>query len=117
MIGAVLALAVFVGCGGGGTAATPTPGSAAVQCGAAGGGTAVNIQDFSFSPGSLAVAVDGAGTWSNKDGTSHTVSFDNGPDCGTVAAGGSLNVLFTVAGEYKYHCNIHRSMTATVLVQ
>ena len=118
MVGALLAFAALGGCSGGGGTATPTPaGATAVQCGAAATGSAVNIANFAFNPASVTVAVNSAVTWTNNDATAHTVSFDSGPNCGTVSAGASMNVLFAVAGEYKYHCNIHRSMTATVIVQ
>ena len=118
MAGAILALATFGGCtGGSGPAATPTPGSQAVSCGVASGGTPMQIKNFAFNPASLTVSVGGEVDWTNGDGGSHTVTFDAGPDCGTVAGGGSIGATFAVAGEYKYHCNIHRSMTGTVIVE
>jgi plastocyanin len=145
MIGAVLALAVFGGCGGGGTptptpaaatatpavgtatpaaatpttaAATPTAAAAAIQCGATGTGSPVAIANFSFSPSSITVAVGGLVTWTNSDSATHTVTFDSGPNCGTVSGGGgTTTVAFSVAGTYPYHCAIHPDMTGTVVVQ
>ena len=121
MIGAVLALAVFGGCGGGGgtptTAPSPSAGSAAIQCNTAGSGSAVEIKGNAYNPGSITVAVNGQADWTNNDGVSHTVSFDGGPDCGTLAGGAAQSVLFTVAGTYPYRCNIHPSMKGTVTVQ
>lgn len=135
---AILALATFAGCGGGGAptaapsaapsgapsaapsaapTAAPTQGIAAIECDAAGSGTAVDIAGFSFAPSSASVAVGGMATWSNQDGTSHTVSFDGGPNCGTVASGANETVLFSVAGTYPYHCQIHPDMTGTVVVE
>ena len=130
--GAILTLALAAACGGGaaatatpaagtpaaGTAtpvaATPTP--AAIICGASGEGSSVSIADFSFNPAAATVATNGFLTWRNNDGTSHTVTFDSGPNCGSLSGGDSETVQFTVAGSYPYHCNIHPDMTGTVEV-
>lgn len=142
--GAILTLALAAACGGGtaatgtpaagtatpaagtatpaaGTAtpaaATGTPAAAAVVCDASGEGSAVNIADFSYIPASTTAAVDGFVTWTNNDGTAHTVTFDAGPNCGTVSSGGdTTTVQFTAAGSYPYHCAIHPDMTGTVEV-
>jgi plastocyanin len=56
-------------------------------------------------------------TWTNGDTTDHTVTFDNGPDCGHVtASGGTVTVTFPKVGTYAYHCTIHASMKGTVTV-
>lgn len=118
MIGAVLALAVFGGCGGGGgPAPTPTPGAQAIACNATGTGTPVAIADFSFNPASVTVAVNGFVTWTNSDSATHTVTFDSGPNCGNAASGATQTAQFTVAGTYPYHCAIHSSMKGSVIVQ
>ena len=135
MVGALLAFAAL-GCGGGGGQPTGAPtagptggaptgapttapngGGEAVQCDAGTPGSPVAIADFAFSPSSLTVAVNSTVTWTNADSAPHTVTFDDGPDCKTLAGGASENVLFTVAGTYPYHCNIHSSMKGTVVVQ
>jgi plastocyanin len=134
MIGAVLALALFSGCGGGagptatpatgGPTATPatggptaTPAVQAVACNATGAGTPVAIAGNAFGPASVTVAVGGLVTWTNSDSISHTVTFDSGPNCGTLGGGATQTVQFTVAGTYPYHCQIHPSMKGTVVVQ
>jgi plastocyanin len=136
--GAILTLALAAACGGGPTAtgtpgaatatppaaatatpaaATATPAAAAVICDATGEGGSVNIADFSYNPASTTASVDGFVKWTNNDGTSHTVTFDAGPNCGNLGAGGdSTTVQFTVAGSYPYHCAIHPDMTGTVEV-
>lgn len=125
--GAILTLALAAACGGGaaptGTAAAPTgtpaagtPAAAAIVCGATGQGSAVSIVDFSFDPAAASVATNGFVTWTNNDGRSHTVTFDTGPNCGSLSGGGTETVQFTVAGSYPYHCNIHPDMTGTVEV-
>jgi plastocyanin len=118
MIGAVLALTLLGGCGGG-TAPTPTapPAAQAITCNASGSGTAVAISNFAFNPASANVAVNGFVTWTNSDSTTHTVTFDSGPDCGSVnASGGTQTAQFTAAGTYAYHCKIHPSMKGTIVV-
>jgi plastocyanin len=126
MIGAVFALAVLGGCGGGGTAATQTPGGGgptptpavqAIACNATGTGTAVAIAGNAFGPASVTVALGGFATWTNSDSVSHTVTFDSGPNCGTLGNGATQTAQFTVAGTYPYHCQIHPSMKGTVVVQ
>jgi plastocyanin len=134
--GAILTLAIAAACGGGagptataagptgtpaaatGTpaAATATPAAAAVICDASGEGSSVSIVDFSFDPLTSEVATNGFVTFTNNDGTSHTVTFDAGPNCGNLSGGDSETVQFTVAGSYPYHCNIHPEMTGTVEV-
>ncbi|MEP7378573.1 MAG: cupredoxin domain-containing protein [Chloroflexota bacterium] len=98
--GAVLAFGLVSGCGGGGGGtASATPAGATPAA-----------------PASGAATVSGFVTWTNSDSTSHTVTFDNGPDCGTVSGGGTTTAQFTVAGSYSYHCKIHSSMKGTIVV-
>ena len=116
----VLAVLALAACGGSSTptqapgAATPTP--AAIACPATGSGTAARIVDFSFTPNPASVSNGGLVTWTNNDGTAHTVTFDSGPDCGNVASGASLTVQFNAPGTYPYHCSIHSSMKGSVTV-
>ena len=79
---------------------------------------AVDIAGFAFSPGSVTVAVGDTVTWSNADVQGHTATADNGSfDTGTIAGNSAKSVTFATAGTFPYHCKIHRSMTATVVVQ
>ena len=79
---------------------------------------AVSIQGFAFSPGSLTVSVGDTVTWTNGDGANHTATADDGSfDTGTIASGASKSATFLSAGTFGYHCSIHRSMTATIVVQ
>ena len=125
--GAILALVLMSACGGGGSPAPTTPGpsaagptpteaASAIVCNASGSGTAVAIADFAFNPASANTSTNGFVTWSNGDPSTHTVTFDNGPDCGTIAGSASQTVQFTVAGSYAYHCHIHPSMKGTIVV-
>jgi plastocyanin len=139
--GAILTLGLAAACGGGGVttptpaagtatpaagtpaatatpaAAATTPAAAAVVCDATGEGTAVNIAGFAYDPSQATVATDGFVTFTNNDTTSHTVTFDGGPNCGNVSSGGdSVTVQFTAAGSYAYHCTIHPDMMGAIEV-
>lgn len=131
-----VALVALAACGGSGATTTPTaggtaPAGATATAGGGGGGvgsanniscndgengTAVSIVDFAFQP--AAVTADGGGVvlWTNTGSATHTVTFDNGKDCGSLAAGDLLHVQFNAPGSYTYHCSIHSSMKGTVTV-
>jgi plastocyanin len=85
---------------------------------AAGGPGAVTIKDFAFAPGSITVPAGSTVTWTNQDSASHTVTADDGSfDSKALATGATFSQAFPKAGTYTYHCSIHTSMTATVVVQ
>lgn len=93
--------------------ASPAP-SAAVSAAA---GTAVTIQGFAFNPASQTVAVGSTVTWTNQDSAGHTVTADDGSfGSKTIANGQTFSQTFSTAGTYTYHCAIHKTMTATVIV-
>jgi plastocyanin len=79
-------------------------------------GSQVSIIDNAFQPTTIAADADDTVNWTNNGSLSHTVTFDNGKDCGTLASSDMLTVLFLSPGTYAYHCNIHPSMRATVTV-
>jgi len=57
-------------------------------------------------------------TVKNEDGFAHTVTADNG-EFNTNNIDGGKTVTFTApstAGSYKFHCNIHSNMHATLVV-
>jgi plastocyanin len=78
----------------------------------------VTIQNFAFSPETLTVAPGTTVIWTNKDSVDHTVTSDTGawPDSGSLASNKTFSHTFTKAGTYPYHCSIHSSMKATVVV-
>jgi plastocyanin len=77
----------------------------------------VSIADFSFIPASVTVSVGGVVTWTNADSTTHTVTFNEGPDCGRLNNAATASRTFDAAGTFAYHCAIHPSMKGTVVVQ
>jgi plastocyanin len=81
-------------------------------------GQKVTISGFSFQPSSLTVKAGETVSWTNNDPTAHTVTADDGSfDSGQVAPGATFSHTFTQAGPSSYHCNIHPSMKATIVVE
>ena len=78
----------------------------------------VTIQGFAFSPQTITVAPGTTVAWTNKDSVNHTVTSDTGawPASSPLATGQTFSHTFTKAGTYPYHCSIHPSMTAKVIV-
>jgi plastocyanin len=75
------------------------------------------IQGMAFTPSSITVKEGTTITWTNKDAISHTVtSDDNLFDSGSLGNGKTFTYTFTTTGTYQYHCSIHPSMTAKVIV-
>ena len=78
----------------------------------------VTIQNFAFSPQTITVAPGTTVIWTNKDNVDHTVTSNTGawPDSGSLATNHTFSHTFTKAGIYAYHCALHPSMTAKVIV-
>jgi len=78
----------------------------------------VFIQNSVFSPSTITVLANTAITWTNRDGMPHTVTSDTGNELGSgnIPANGTWSHTFTVSGTYPYHCTIHPTMKATVIV-
>jgi plastocyanin len=101
-----IALVLSSGCS---KSSTPTPTRGANE---------VFIQNFAFTPETITVAVNTTITWTNKDAAAHTVTSDIGIfDSGTINANATYSHQFSVAGTYNYHCTIHPTMLAKVVVQ
>jgi plastocyanin len=78
----------------------------------------VGIAGFSFSPKSLTINVGDTVTWDNSDVQHHTATADDGSfDTGPISSGTPKSVTFSTAGTFAYHCNIHPTMTATLVVK
>jgi len=94
--------------------ATPTTTTTTAQAQTA----AVTIQNSAFSPTTLTVKVGTTVTWTNADLASHTVTSDSGSELssGNIGNGQSYSHTFNTVGTFHYHCSIHTSMTATVVV-
>ncbi len=77
----------------------------------------VAIASFAFSPNSITIAPGDTVTWTNNDGTTHTVTGNNGSwGSANLANGQTFTHQFNETGDFAYHCSIHTSMTGVVHV-
>ena len=81
--------------------------------------TEVAIENFSFSPQTLAVPVGATVTWTNHDNVAHMVTsadnlFKKSP---VLKAGQRFSSTFATAGTYSYFCSIHHRMTGKIIVK
>jgi plastocyanin len=89
----------------------------------------VTIASFSFTPASLTASLGDSITFNNTAAIGHTATSDGGFwDTGTIAGSGvggggggyptrsSTDVVFSASGTFAYHCAIHPSMTAVIVV-
>ena len=115
---AIAALVAVTACSSSATSASPASGSVGAPAASAATGNAVSIASFSFQPAPITVAVGTTVTWTNNDATNHTVTADDGSfKSDPIAAGATFSQAFAAAGTFAYHCSIHASMTATVIVK
>lgn len=78
----------------------------------------VKIDNFSFGPGSLTVAVGTTVTWTNRDDIPHNVVSDEKAFKSKVLdTDEKFSFTFTKPGTYGYFCSIHPKMTGKVVVQ
>lgn len=78
----------------------------------------VKIDNFSFGPETLTVAVGTTVTWTNRDDIPHTVvSTDGAFKSKVLDTDETFTFTFSKAGSYPYFCSIHPKMTGKVLVQ
>jgi plastocyanin len=81
------------------------------------GKSEVWIEGMAFNPSVITVAAGTTITWTNKASIAHTVTSDTGLfDSGDIGSNGTFSFKFATAGSYLYHCAIHPSMTAKVVV-
>lgn len=77
----------------------------------------VKIDNFSFSPRELTVAVGTTVTWTNRDDIPHTIVSTEGAFKSKVRdTDEKFSYTFTKAGSYPYFCSIHPKMTGKVVV-
>jgi YVTN family beta-propeller protein len=81
-------------------------------------GVKVSISNFAFGPQATTVRAGESVTWSNDDGSPHTVTFKDGSAGSTgISPGQSFTRVFDRAGSYDYYCSFHPYMTARVTVE
>src|ERR1700722_13067642 len=72
----------------------------------------VKVDNFSFGPASLTVAVGTTVTWTNRDDIPHTVvSTDKVFKSKVLDTDEKFSFTFTKAGSYDYFCSIHPKLT------
>jgi len=77
----------------------------------------VTIHNFAFGPARLVVSPGTRVVWTNTDSDPHTVSSDKGDwTSDALDTGNQFARVFSTAGTFPYHCKIHPTMTATVIV-
>ncbi len=80
----------------------------------------MKIDNFSFGPSTLTVAVGTTVTWTNRDDIPHTVASSDDPKAfksKVLDTDEKFSFTFTKAGTYPYFCSIHPKMTAKVVVE
>jgi plastocyanin len=118
----VLAMAALLALGACSSGSSAAPGAASAAApstapSAAAGAAAVAIKDFAFNPATIQAKVGQSITWTNQDGTAHTVTLDDkSVDSGNIEANATYSHAFTQAGTFTYHCSIHQQMKGTVTV-
>jgi plastocyanin len=106
-------------CGGYGDDSTTTAAKAPAPTTApAVSGPKVSVQDNTFKPGAIKVAVGDTITWKNEGAVAHTVTATDGADfdSGTLAPGKSFTFTADKAGTISYVCNFHAGMQGTIEV-
>jgi len=78
----------------------------------------VKIDNFTFEPGTIMVAVGTTVTWTNRDDIPHTVVSTDGVFKSKVLdTDEKFSYTFAKAGNFPYFCSIHPKMTGKVVVQ
>lgn len=88
-------------------------------------GASTNQSSLGYSPSAvtLVIGVNNTVTWTNNDVTIHTVTSFSVPtgaksfNSGTLSPGSTFTYAFTVAGTYRYGCEIHPWMQGTIIVE
>ena len=78
----------------------------------------VKIDNFSFGPASLTVAVGTTVIWTNRDDIPHTVlSTDKAFKSTVLDTDQKYSFTFSKSGTFSYFCSIHPTMTGKVVVR
>lgn len=78
----------------------------------------VNIVGFAFVPDTVFITAGDLVKWTNSDAAPHTSTSDAPMwDSGNLNQGQSYSFQFNTPGTFPYHCSIHPSMLAVVIVE
>lgn len=89
--------------------------------GGGGSGTTVTAQNIAFNPSSITVPASTSVTitFTNKDSTTHSLTFDDNSQSVNADGGTTQTLVFTSPASgstIKFHCNFHASMHGTINV-
>ncbi len=78
----------------------------------------VRVDNFTFGPDTLTVAVNSTVTWVNKDDLPHVIASTDGVfRSKALDTDDKYSYTFTKAGTYPYFCSIHPKMVGNIVVQ
>src|SRR5215218_458376 len=78
----------------------------------------VSIDNLKYEPREIKIKKGETVVWANGDDRDHTVTADDGSFTSKkIASRDTYERKFTKAGKYKYHCDYHPRMKATVVVE
>ena len=100
----------------------PILAACAVLCAVAGPALAkdhkVSIEALKYSPKEIKIKKGDTVVWTNADDRDHTVTADDESfQSKNLRNGGKFSYTFKKAGKFKYHCDYHPRMKATVVVE
>jgi plastocyanin len=81
---------------------------------------AVKIDNFTFQPKELEIAVGTTVTWTNVDDVPHTATSKDDPqtfDSKALDTDEKFSFTFTKPGKYPYYCKVHPHMMGVVTVK
>ncbi|HEX9121759.1 MAG TPA: cupredoxin domain-containing protein, partial [Actinomycetota bacterium] len=93
--------------------------SATATSGGGGGASSASItaQGFAFLPNAVTVSAGKVTlTVTNKDGTEHTFTLDDGSSSTNLDPGKTVTITLDLSSTVGWHCSIHPSMTGTLTV-
>ncbi len=102
--------------------ASPSPSASPSGSSTPAGAVTVTIKNFQFGPASLTVAPGTTITVTNQDSAGHTLTAvapaAGAFDTGLLEQGKSAKITApTTPGSYPFHCDVHPTMTGTLVVQ
>jgi plastocyanin len=78
----------------------------------------VSIDNIKYEPKEIKIKKGDTVVWANSDDRDHTVTADDGSFASKkLASRDTYERKFAKAGKFKYHCDYHPRMKATVVVE
>lgn len=97
--------------------ASPAAAGAACKPSADAGQVAVTIKGFAFGSGNIQAKVGQVISFTNGDSPSHTATLDDGScTTGLIKSGTTAGLVFSLAGTYPFHCEIHNTMKGIITI-